>query len=235
MAGIFHKERTVEIDGRKVPLRIRTSRRARNLLLSVDASDDAIDLVLPPGTPIYEGLRFVESRARWLAGRIRSLPERVPLVDGEKIPVLGHQRLIRHRPDLRGGVWMEGGEIYVSGNTEHQERRVTDWLRRTAKTEISTRAHDKADQIGRRIDRVTIRDTRSLWGSCTEGGRLSFSWRLVLAPVIVLDYVVAHEVAHLAELNHSRRFWDIVAELTEDTKRAKAWLHAYGQTLHRYG
>lgn len=235
MAETLHRPRTVEIDGRKIPLRIRTSHRARNLLLSVDASDDVIDLVLPRGTPIYEGLRFVESRARWLAGRIRALPKRVPLADGEKISILGRSCLIRHRPDLRSGVRMEDAELWVSGHAEHVERRVADWLRRTAKAEISARAFEKANLIGRRVDRVTVRDTRSRWGSCTEAGRLSFSWRLVLAPIFVLDYVVAHEVAHLAELNHSRRFWNIVAGLTEDTERSKAWLRAYGQTLHRYG
>ncbi len=235
MTSKSHPERTVEIDGETMPLRIRTSHRARNLLLSVDAADAAINLVLPRGTPIYEGLEFVESRTRWLTGRIRALPKRVPLSAGASIPVLGQPRCICHRPDLRRGVWMEDTELNVSGRAEHVERRVADWLRRTAKSEISLRAHDKADLIGRKVNRITVRDTRSRWGSCTEAGRLSFSWRLVMAPEFVLDYVVAHEVAHLAEMNHSHRFWETVKGLTSDTERAKAWLNAYGQSLHRYG
>lgn len=228
-------QRTVEIDGLMVPLHIRTSTRARNLLLSISPTDDAVDLVLPRGTPIYEGLQFVESRARWLARRIRALPRRVPFADGEKIPVLGDLLQICHRPDLRGGVWIDGLEIYVTGREEHVERRVADWLRRTAKKEIGQRAPRKAQELGREIARVTVRDTRSRWGSCTATGNLSFSWRLLLAPEFVLDYVVAHEVAHLAEMNHSRRFWDLVAGLTGNVERAKAWLQTYGQTLHRYG
>lgn len=229
------KERTVEIDGRMVPLRVRTSPRARNLLLSVNPADDTVDLVLPRGTPLFEGLRFVESRSRWLARRIRALPKRIPFADGEKIPLLGSLKHIRHRPDLRGGVWVDGGEILVTGGKEHVERRIADWLRRTAKEELGARAHNKAQELGRQVARITVRDTRSRWGSCSGTGSLSFSWRLVLAPLFVLDYVVAHEVAHLVEMNHSRRFWNVVGELSDDVERPKAWLHAYGQTLHRYG
>ena len=227
--------RTVEIDERPVSLRIRTSARARNMLLSVNPADGGIDLVLPSGTPLDEGLVFVESRSRWLAGRLRALPAPVPFSDGAKIPVLGNSYDIRHCQDLRGGVWMNDDEILVSGQAEHLARRMTDWLRRTAKDEISRRAHQKASIVDHQVTRISVRDTRTRWGSCTCGGRLSFSWRLVLAPISVLDYVVAHEVAHLVEMNHSRQFWKLVGELTEDAERSKAWLSAYGQTLYRYG
>jgi predicted metal-dependent hydrolase len=225
----------VEIDQRPVSLRIRTSTRARNMLLSVNPADGGIDLVLPRGTPVGEGLVFVESRSRWLAGRLRALPAPVPFLDGAEIPVLGVPCSLRHCPDLHGGVWMNDDEILVTGRAEYMARRVTDWLRRTAKDEISRRAHQKAELIGQRITHISVRDTRTRWGGCTSTGRLSFSWRLLLAPPNVLDYVVAHEVAHLVEMNHSQKFWQLVGKITVDADRAKAWLTAYGQALYRYG
>jgi predicted metal-dependent hydrolase len=227
--------RTVEIDARAVDLRVRTSTRARNMLLSVNPTDGGIDLVLPRGTPLDEGLGFVESRTRWLAGRLRGLPDRVPFCDGTEIPVLGTSLGICHRPELRGGAWVEDDQIIVTGNGEYLSRRVTDLLRRSVRDEMSRRATAKAAIVDRKVTRVSVRDTRTRWGSCAGDGRLSFSWRLGLAPLHVLDYVVAHEVAHLVEMNHSAKFWRVVDELADDVKQSKAWLTAYGQTLHRYG
>jgi len=112
---------------------------------------------------------------------------------------------------------------------------VRDFLIKRAKAEISPRAMAYADRIGRRVSRISLRDPRSRWGSCTSDGALSFSWRLILAPEAVLDYVVAHEVAHMVELNHSHRFWAVVRDIAGDTRSAKVWLKEHGTRLHRYG
>jgi predicted metal-dependent hydrolase len=159
----------------------------------------------------------------------------VPFEDGALVPLLGRPHAIRHRPGAVGGVWLEGDELHVSGDPAFLSRRVTAWLRAHAKAEIGPRAAEHAARIERRVTRISIKDPRSRWASCAPDGTLAFSWRLVLAPSWVLDYVVAHEVAHLAEMNHGPRFWAAVSRLTPHTEAAKAWLAAHGPRLLRYG
>ena len=123
----------------------------------------------------------------------------------------------------------------MSGRAEHLPRRVRDYLKAEAKQELSVRSHDKAAAIGQRVTRVTLRDTKSRWGSCSHQGALSYSWRLILAPESVLDYVAAHEVAHLVHMDHSPSFWRLVADLHPDPDSARAWLKRDGSALWRYG
>lgn len=132
-------------------------------------------------------------------------------------------------------MWLEDGAILVAGQPEHLPRRVGDWFKREAKARIEPLAGNLAAEIDRRAGRITVRDTRSRWGSCAYSGNLSFSFRLVMAPEHVLRYVVAHEVAHLAEHNHSPAFWAVVERLDPAYETARAWLAAYGEDLHRYG
>ena len=164
-----------------------------------------------------------------------AVPTRIPFEDGQTIPVLGRDHVIRHLPGARRGVWRAEGAIWVSGQAPHVGRRVQDYLKREARREISTRAHDKARAIERSIRRIVLRDTRTRWGSCSADGALNFCWRLVLAPEGVLDYVVAHEVAHLVHMNHSQRFWTLVGRLTGETAGPRRWLRDRGHQLHRYG
>ena len=110
-------------------------------------------------------------------------------------------------------------------------RQLCAWLRR----EVQKSAQEYAEALGVRVKRISIRDQSSRWGSCTSAGSLSFSWRLILAPPFVLDYLAAHEVAHLVEMNHSARFWRVVARVCPSVERAKKWLDTYGNDLHRYG
>jgi predicted metal-dependent hydrolase len=151
--------------------------------------------------------------------------------------VLGIPHLIRGDAGrLRGLPARFDGTITVPGAPDHLPRRLTDFLKAEAKREIGTRARAKAARLGRPVAAVTVRDTRSRWGSCSGAGRLAFSWRLIMAPEYVLDYVVAHEVAHLREMNHGPRFWKLCAQLTEsDPKAARAWLKRHGGALHAYG
>ncbi|HLN39968.1 MAG TPA: SprT family zinc-dependent metalloprotease, partial [Xanthobacteraceae bacterium] len=145
-----------------------------------------------------------------------------------------------HRRGMRGTVWAEvagDGErlLCVAGNAPHLDRRVGDYLRREAKRELETASLKYAAALGVAAKRITVRDQSSRWGSCSTTGMLSFSWRLILAPSHVLDYLAAHEVAHLLEMNHSPRFWRLVQRLCPEHDRAKTWLDAHGADLHRYG
>lgn len=225
----------VVIDGRSLPVTIKTSAASRRISLRVDAMTDAIIVVMPTGFPVRDALRFVHDKTDWIRARLGALPPRVPFAPGAEIPLLGVPHRIVAAPQARRGVWAEDGCIHVSGLPEHLPRRVGDFLKRRAKEEIGPRALAYARRLDRRIAALAVRDTRSRWGSCTSGGALSFSWRLVLAPETVLDYVVAHEVAHMVELNHSARFWNLVTDLMPDNARARHWLKQHGTTLHRYG
>ncbi|TXH35794.1 MAG: M48 family peptidase [Rhodospirillaceae bacterium] len=220
---------------RSVPLVFQQNSRARRIIMRLDYGSSRIVVVLPKRTSRDEGKRFVLSNKEWIAERLDQLPETVPFEHGAVIPFLGIDHCIRHRPTARGVVWCEDQEIHVAGQEAHLRRRVADWLKLEARREIEMRAHAKAEQIGRKIKRITIRDTKSRWGSCTSEGELSFSWRLVLAPRHVLDYVISHEIAHLKEMNHGPRFWKLCGELCRTVNASREWLEENGTELYRYG
>jgi predicted metal-dependent hydrolase len=228
---------TVELGGQEVPLDVQINKRARNISVRVDQRTGGVELVLPRFVAKAEGLAFVREKTHWILRQLRDLPPRVPFEDGAVIPILGEDHMIMHRPDERGTVWVEAAQhtINVAGEAPHVPRRVTDWLKKEARKEINTRADAAAATLDKRILKIQIRDTRSRWGSCSEDARLSFSWRLMMAPENVLAYVVAHEVAHLVELNHSNRFWRLVDRLCPGNEPAKYWLKRYGASLHRFG
>src|SRR6267154_323324 len=175
--------------------------------------------------------------------RARRYTLRIHPTDREAIltmPLRGTPHRIVHRAGERGTVWAEtrdSGEriLCVAGDAEYTDRRVHDFLKREARKDLQKAAQFYAGELGVRVRRVSIRDQSSRWGSCTSAGSLSFSWRLILAPPYVLDYLAAHEVAHLVEMNHSARFWRVVAKACDHVDRAKSWLDTHGNDLHRYG
>ncbi len=214
---------------------IRRSARARRISLKVDLRDGTVTLVLPPRATVAAGERFLAEQRQWVAQRLAALPAAQPLMDGATMPYRGVPHVIRHRPGSRGTVWIEQGEIHVAGAIEHLPRRLTDWLKRQARATLEPRVLELSASIGKRVRRVTVREMKTRWGSCSSEGQLSFSWRLILAPDTVADYLVAHEVAHLLHMDHSPRFWAAVDRLTPHRRSGEAWLKRHGATLHRIG
>ncbi|MGB0749925.1 MAG: M48 family metallopeptidase [Magnetospiraceae bacterium] len=236
MAGVtaipaFH----VTLAGRAIPVRVRRNANARRLILRLDGRSGDIIVTLPPKVSEALAHDLIRDKAPWLTARLACSPIYVPFAPGAEIPILGNPHIIRHLPDARGGVWQEAGGLHVSGGLDHLPRRVTDWLRKIARAEIARRIGPFAAQLKVRPGRLSIRDTRTRWGSCAANGNLSFSWRLVMAPEPVLSYVVAHEVAHLLEHNHSPRFWAAVQRLMPDMQDHRDWLKRHGRDLHLYG
>ena len=154
---------------------------------------------------------------------------------GARLPLRGKLHEIRAAARGPAPVWCEDGIIWVRGDAAHAGRRVLDFLKRQARATFETRALYHAAKLGVAPSRITVRDTASRWGSCSSTRSLSFSWRLILAPDFVLDYVVAHEVAHLKEMNHSPRFWAHVRSLVADIEAPQTWLKVHGRELQRYG
>lgn len=225
----------LSIPGLRAPLRVRRSTRARRFALRVRPQDGTVELVLPERANLQKAAGFVVEHRDWIGNRQAATPPRATLEAGHTVPLLGGSLSIRHVAGRRGGAWIEGDELLVSGDPQHTPRRVRDFLKAEARRQIAPRAHEKAERIGRRIRAITVRDTASRWGSCSHDGRLSFSWRLVLTPLAVLDYVIAHEVAHLAEMNHGPRFWRLVESLTPDHAIHRDWLKRHGLGLSAYG
>lgn len=226
----------IEHAGQTLTIAYEPSTRARRVTLRVDARTGHVKLIVPPRMSRESALAFARQHAAWIAARLKRRQAPVPFADGAIIPLFDVSHRIRHRPDARGTVWIEDGEIHVAGGVEHVSRRVSDWLTKQLREQLMPLVRDKAARIDRPVAHVTLRDTATQWGSCARSGVLCFSLRLALVPLEVVDYVVAHEIAHLVHHNHSARFWTLAEKLTSgDMAVCKAWLRRHGPSLMRYG
>jgi predicted metal-dependent hydrolase len=217
-----------------LPVVISKRRGARNMVLRFQPVAHTLALTLPWHVSVKRGLKFIEEKRGWVLTQIETQPEKIPFADGKIIPILGRNYHLIHVGG-RGVVHIEGEKILVPGDISFMKRRVQEWLKKYALEEIQKNAEQKAAAIGARIRKISLRDTRSRWGSCTRSGNLSFSWRLVFAPPEILDYLVAHEVAHLKHLNHGPAFWRLVAKLCPHWQESRRWIKRHGKELYRYG
>ncbi len=221
-------------------VRVRRHRQARRYTLRIQSATREVVLTMPPRGSLKQAREFAEKHGGWIAARVGRLPAPAPFAAGAVIPLRGVDHRIVHRRGARGTVWTEtddNGEqlLCVAGEVPHIARRVSDYLKREVKTDLEIASRRAAEDLGVTFKRVSIRDPSSRWGSCSTTGVLSYSWRLIFAPPFVLDYLAAHEAAHLIEMNHSWRFWRVVEHICPHVARAKAWLDAHGSNLHRYG
>ena len=202
--------------------------------LTIDVSNGIAVLALPKNASLEEGKSFLLLQSNWIQEQLARLPPRRLFTDGTTFAVLGERRKIRHLPLLPKSISQEGRELVVGGYSEPNEQIIA-WLKCTADTIFKHVSACKAEILDITPPKISVRDPKSSWGSCSQLGRLSLSWRLILAPPYVLDYVVSHEVAHLLEFNHGNKFWQLVGELCPRQKKAKAWLGKNGPLLLRYG
>lgn len=238
------KSRTValQVQGIGVPVELRRRAGARRLTLRVSKTRRAVVVTVPAECRMDEAGRFLRSHIDWVRDRLGRVPEPVPFADGAKVPVRGRMHRIRFAGAVPGMAVVSTEEyvggmprLAIAGRVEHAARRLKDWLADEARTDLDARVTWHARRLGVRVRRIGLRDQTTRWGSCSASGLLSFSWRLVLAPPFVLDYVAAHEVAHLLEMNHGPRFWKLVAKAVPRLEEAKEWLRNEGSELHRYG
>ena len=234
-------ERIHMVAGRELPLKIVENDRARRLTLRIAAGGEGLRVTVPPGLSAREVDRFLERHQGWLEEKLRKLPEQPRVRPGIKIPLRGVPHLIVHEPGTRGTVTVKTFDgqpaLVVNGDIRHLPRRLADFLKREAKNDIEMLVARHTATVGRRAKAIRYKDTSSRWGSCTSDGVLSFSWRIMMAPPAVINYLVAHEVAHLKEMNHGPRFWKLCETLCSDTERCKAWLKRNGTALQaiRFG
>jgi predicted metal-dependent hydrolase len=212
---------------------------ARRFTLRVRGATRDVVLTMPARSSLKSAREFAERHAAWIGARLARLPRPVTFEPNSAAPLRGIDHRIVHRPGARGVVWLErdeaGPTICVAGDLAHVARRVADFLKREARRDLETAVARYSKALDVEARRITLRDTTSRWGSCSSTGALNFSWRLILAPSFVLDYLAAHEVAHFVHMNHSPAFWKITKRLFPETDRAEEWLKNHGADLHRFG
>ncbi len=215
-----------------IPLMLRRSARARRISLRISQLDGRVTLTLPKGVPEREALAFAREKQRWIRKHLAGRGQDVTVTLGARLPVGGQMHEVVAGAGRR--VVFAPGRVAVPGAPDRVGRRLAGHLKELARARLAAASDRYAAQLGRPYSALTLRDTRSRWGSCTAEGRLMYSWRLILAPPEVLDYVAAHEVAHLAQMNHSPAFWAEVTGLFGDYAAPRRWLRTQGAELHRY-
>ncbi|WPY93363.1 SprT family zinc-dependent metalloprotease [Limimaricola variabilis] len=210
---------------------LRRSDRARRITLRVSHRDGRVTLTLPRRTPEREGLAFLRAREDWVRGHLDRVAPPRPVQLGGTIPYLGRE--IALRPGPVRAPRLEDGALLLPRDPDRAPARAMAFLKARARDVLAEAVDRHAAALGRRVGRLSLRDTRSRWGSCSSTGDIMLSWRLVMAPPAIGDYVAAHEVAHLAEMNHSAAFWAVCERLYPDHRAARDWLRRNGDALQR--
>lgn len=233
------QERVHVVADRELPLRIVENDRAKRLTLRIDAGGRGLRVTVPPGLARGEVERFLDRHRGWLETKLAKVPDQPQVRPGIRLPLRGVPHLIVHEPGRRGTVTVGEEEgrpaLVVHGERRHLPRRLADFLKREARRDIEALVAKHTATVGRKAKAIRFKDTSSRWGSCTADGSLSFSWRIMMAPPAVIDYLVAHEVAHLREMNHGPKFWALCRELCPRTDEARAWLKRNGGALQAIG
>ncbi|MBQ8672298.1 MAG: M48 family metallopeptidase [Alphaproteobacteria bacterium] len=215
-------------------IKVVISRSSRKLVLRIDSKERIPVLSVPRFCSRKRAINFVNENMGWLLKTLNKLPEQKKFSNGETISLFGEQVIIKHQPQLKGGVWLENGVLSVSGGVEFLHRRVKDYIKKRAADEFYILSRDLAQKIGCHLNGVSIKDTKSRWGSCSSLQHINYSWRIALAPRFVINYLMAHEVAHLKYADHSHAFWKCVAELEPNWRQGNDWLKSYGKDLYIY-
>lgn len=213
----------------EIEITLRRTARARRFSLRVSQATGAVTLSIPTRAREAEALAFARAQEGWIRAALARMPAVVGVGIGAELPFEG--RMLRLAAGAGRSVRVEGDSLIVPGDADRAAARVSAFLRVQARNRLVAASDHYAAQIGRRVTQVTLRDTRSRWGSCTSDGSLMYSWRLIMAPPRVLDYVAAHEVAHMLEMNHSDRFWAVVDRLFPGWQAERAWLKRQGGAL----
>jgi predicted metal-dependent hydrolase len=220
------------IDGRRVAVKLVVNPRARHVSVRIDPTRREAVATAPTHRHLKHAMAFASERAGWIAHELALLPSYITLLPGAQVPLRGEMMNLVYEHG-RGAPRVEGDRLIVPApDMALFEMRLLRFLKSEAKSDLEARVAHHAATLGVRPARLQVKELRSRWGSCSADGVLAFSWRVVMAPPYVLDYLAAHEVAHLLEMNHSRRFWAQVAKCIPNYESGRAWLHEHGMALH---
>lgn len=224
-------------DGHEIRVRLEVNSKARRLILRLDERKREAVAIAPSRRQIKDAAAFAAERIDWISTRLQHLPDVVSFEEGSVISFRGMPCRLTSQGEGRVARMVLGqpNTLCAPGDPETLHLRTTRYLKKQARADITRAVKRHSARLGVTYKDISVKDTRSRWGSCTADGKLSFSWRLVMAPPAVLDYVAAHECAHLLEMNHSPRFWAHVAICCGDWKHHRAWLREHGASLQAAG
>jgi predicted metal-dependent hydrolase len=215
-------------------LEVKTSFKAKRISLKIDAKKKLPIVTMPKFCSANYAIDFIKRNQKWIEESLNKIPEKIIFSHGDEIFIMGQIYEINHMPDAKAGVWLEDGKINVSGGAEFLNSRLRNFVKKVAKNELSKLARNKAKSIKCYVNKISIKDTKTRWGSCSTKSNINFSWRIVLAPAEVIDYLISHEVCHLIHHNHSKEFWADVEKLAINMKGGKEWLKENGNRLFSY-
>jgi predicted metal-dependent hydrolase len=226
---------SLHVGGEMLRVVFRRHATARRLVLRLEPGGSGLVVTVPKGVSRARALDFVERSGAWVANQLRGRGQLIHLLPGQRLALRGIDHEIRHVASRRGLVTTDPLQrlIHVPGEAPYLKRRLLAFLKAEARAELIRASSKYAGLMGVSFRKITLRDQKSRWGSCSPSGELSYSWRLILTPDFVLDYVAAHEVAHLRHLNHGPRFWRLVLSHCPQAAEARDWLRANGQQVHR--
>ena len=216
----------------QIAVKVRESARAKRLSLRVSSLDGRVTVTAPKRISPRKIETFVFEKEAWLRQNIDQVPDPITVRIGVNIPILGHEVQLTKSSDRR--IRQHDNQLFVPEHKSNPAARTLGYVKTLARDHLTQRSDFYAKKLGQDYHKLSVRDTRSRWGSCSQDRALMFSWRLIMAPQEVLDYVAAHEVAHLEHMNHSHRFWAVVEQLYGDYQPARLWLRDRGAELHRY-
>jgi predicted metal-dependent hydrolase len=227
----------MQIEGQEIKLTFKRNMRCKRMIMRVAKDGAGLMITLPKRTTQAEALRFAHASKAWVLKNISNRMPAVAFEDAVAVPFRGEIYSIVCPGGRRGLVQLDQvtKSIIVPGDLAHVNRRLTDWFKQQAVKDLTLASEHYAIAMGVEYSALSVRDQSSRWGSCSAARALSYSWRLVLAPRYVLDYVAAHEVAHICEMNHGPRFWRLVLTHCKQAKEARTWLKHDARDLHRYG
>ena len=217
---------------------VKRSKRAKRVALRLDPIERVINLVIPQRMSLKKAYFFAREHEEWVRETLENLAPAVPFIHDMTLPIFGDTVTldIHHNPEAKRTTLKQYDDmLMVKTYQDDPTNRITTHLRKLARNGLADIASEKADMIGKTISSVSVRDTKSRWGSCSQDGSLSFSWRLIFAPYDAIDYVVAHEVAHLVHMNHNKDFWALCRDLSCNFVEGKYWMQNHGNELMRYG
>jgi predicted metal-dependent hydrolase len=232
----WRSDPSVDIEGESVPVRIRRNPRSRRISMRADAVKREIRITMPNYTPTATAMDFVATKRQWIAARLQSAPDAAPISPGSKIAVEGEAHMIEWQADWPRSIRRSEGMLRVGGPAAMVEARVLRWLKSEARRIFTQEIAHYCTRADETAPRLSLGDPRSRWGSCSSRGRISLSWRLIMAPASVRRSVIAHEVAHMRHMDHSPDFYAWLDALYEgDRKAADRWLKMHGTGLQRVG
>lgn len=217
---------------------VKRSQRARRVALRLDHKERTVNLVVPSRMPLEKAFYFAKTHEKWVREALSHLEPKIAFLNGVTLPIFGKNvtlKIIVDKDLKKTSIIRTPRTLIVYTNQDDPTNRITTYLKKIAREGLKEMAEEKAMIIRRRISSVTVRDTKTRWGSCAQDRSLSFSWRLIFAPMHAIDYVVAHEVSHLIHMDHGDNFWKLCEALSDNYDKGKNWMHDNGTQLMRYG